>query len=52
MQPPRRMACNLRRYGHITRFQVEILAAGLTNIQPDESEELYIKIFKASGPAG
>ena len=32
--------------------QVEILAAGLTNVQPDESKELYTKTFKASGPAG
>ena len=51
-QPPRRMARDLRLYGHIQRFQVEILAAGLTNVQADDTEEHYIEIFKASGPAG
>ena len=50
-QPPRRMARDLRLYGRIER-QVEILAAGLTNVQADDTEESYIKIFKASGPAG
>ena len=48
-QPPRRMACDLKQYGHIQRFQVEILAAGLTNIQAHHTEEHYIKIL-ASGP--
>eukprot|EP00891_Asterochloris_glomerata_P000970 jgi/Astpho2/970/fgenesh1_pg.00016_%23_142_t len=43
---------DLRLYGPISRFQVEILAQGLTNIQADETEERYIKIFKASGSAG
>ena len=51
-QPPRRMARDLRLYGHIQRFQAEILAVGLTNVQADDTEESYIKIFKASGPAG
>ena len=51
-QPPRRMARDLRMYGQIQRFHVEILAAGLTNVQADDTEEHYIKIFKASGPAG
>ena len=51
-QPPRRMARDLRLYGRISRFQVEILAQGLTNIQADKTEERYIEIFKASGPAG
>lgn len=51
-QPPRRMARDLRLYGPISRFQVEILAQGLTNIQADKKEEDYIEIFKASGPAG
>ena len=51
-QPPRCMARDVRLYGHILRFQVEILAAGLTNVQADNTEEHYIKIFRASGPAG
>ena len=51
-QAPRRMARDLRLYGHISRVQVEILAQGLTNIQADDTEERYIKMFKASGPAG
>ena len=51
-QPPRRMARDLRLYGHIQRFHVEILAAGLTNVQADDTEERYIEIFKASGPTG
>ena len=31
---------------------MEVLAAGLTNVQADDTEERYIEIFKASGPAG
>ena len=51
-QPPRRMARNARPDGYIQRFHVEILAADLTNIQADHTEEHYIHILKASGPAG
>ena len=51
-QPPRRMVRDLVRYGHIQRFQVDILAAGLTIVQADNTEEDYIRIFKALGPAG
>ena len=46
-QPPRQMAHDLRLYGNIQRFRVEILAAGLTNVQADDTEEDYIKVFKA-----
>ena len=46
------MARDLRLYGRIQRFQVEILAAGLTNVQADDTEESHIKIFKALGPTG
>ena len=52
-----RTSRDLRMYGNIQRFQVEILAAGLTSLQlaslqTDDTGEHYINIFKASGPAG
>ena len=43
-QPPRCMVHDLRLTGQIARFQVEILAAGLTNVDADKTDEHYIRI--------
>ena len=51
-QCPGRMAHDLSLYGHSQRFQVEILAAGLTNLQVEDKTKHYTGILKASGPTG
>ena len=48
-QPPRRMARDVRLYGHILRFQVEKVSP---TSRQTKTEQHYTKIFKASRPTG